>query len=142
MREYLGLKALGLFAVVIALFVVPVAPAGADGRGPATVRTADASAALTTCPVEQYGYRGTAICEFGWNYMVHPSGIEYFVIGTNFAVYHVWPGSGGWKSLGGRARAAEPNGVTVIGNRTIRIVGTNRALYCRDWPWSSGWYRC
>lgn len=148
MRKLPGLRTLGLLAVVTALFVVPAAPASADGpvanaeTRAATGRTVDASSALTACPVEAYGYRGTMICEFGWNYIEHPSGIEFFVIGTNFAVYHAWPGSGGWRSLGGRARAAEPNGVVVIANRTIGIIGTNGAPYCRDWPWSSGWYRC
>ncbi|MEN3613148.1 hypothetical protein AAH979_26795 [Plantactinospora sp. ZYX-F-223] len=103
---------------------------------------------LSSCATTVYGYTGYRICEFEWFYVTHSNGSnEYFVIGTNYAVFHIWPGSGGWKSLGGKARKATPNGayfVTDTGYYGVRTIGTDNWSWCRfnlHGSWSS-WDTC
>lgn len=103
---------------------------------------------LSSCATTVYGYTGYRICEFEWFYVTHANGSnEYFVIGTNYAVFHIWPGSGGWKSLGGKARKATPNGtyfVTDTGYYGVRTIGTDNWSWCRFniyGTWSS-WATC
>ncbi|MFI5898218.1 hypothetical protein ACIA5D_49875 [Actinoplanes sp. NPDC051513] len=95
------------------------------------------SATLTVCnTVNVYGYVGKTICEFSAFYYVHSGGSrEYFYIGTNYAVWHAWQGSGGWKSLGGKASRFIPNGAYPAhdtGYEGVRTVGTdNWTSWCR-----------
>jgi hypothetical protein len=112
---------------------------------PGTSSASD-SVALSSCSVSVYGYSGKRICEFAWFYYTHSNGSrEYFVVGTNYAVYHAWQGSGGWKSLGGQARRALPNGTYPVhdtGYEGVRTIGTDNWSWCRfnvrgTWsPWS------
>lgn len=152
MSRFTAAKSLGIFALIVALFVAPAAPAGAEERGsaqpqatavtiPGTEADGDPST-LSVCEVIVYGYRGSRICEFTWSYLDHPSGKrEYFVVGANYHIYHIWDGSGGWHSLGGRARAATPNGAYSY-HYGVETYGTNNALYCRNWPWTARWFQC
>lgn len=153
MRRFNVARLLGISAVFVALFVVPASPAHADNGAPSAPAQAAAimipgtdqdgdPSTLSSCAVTVYGYTGYRICEFVWSYLPHPDGtIEYFVVGTNYAIFHIWPGSGGWHSLGGQARAATPNGAYSY-YYGVSTVGTNNLLYCRDWPWTFGWYTC
>lgn len=145
---------LGIAVLALALFVAVASPAGAESTArqdvvpQATVTTVagadhgDDASTLSSCAITKYGYTGYRICEFDYSYIDRGNGhIEWFVVGTNYAIYHIWPGSGGWKSLGGRARTATPNGAYAY-LYGVQTIGTNHYWYCRDWPWGSGWYRC
>lgn len=111
-----------------------------------TDRAGDAST-LSSCAITAYGHTGYRICEFDMSVVDHGGGnLEYFVIGTNYAMYHIWRNSNGWRSLGGEADRQTPNGAyaysTGGGGFGVSMFGTNDALYCRDWPWTSPWRRC
>lgn len=118
------------------------------GARPAT-SASDGVTALSKCAVTAYGYTGYRICEFDWLSVTKSNGsVEYFVVGTNYAVFHIWPGSGGWKSLGGRARTATPNGVyylTVSGpDYGVATIGTDNRTWCTinsSGRWSN-WFAC
>jgi hypothetical protein len=147
----------GVVALATALFMTVAPAAGAapavngstdDTLQPALVTTiagtkrADGSSPLSSCAITLYGYTGYRICEFDYSYINWGNGnVEWFVVGTNYAIYHIWLNSGGWHSLGGQADRQTPNGAYayLFG---VSTWGTNDLFYCRDWPWSSGWYRC
>lgn len=102
----------------------------------------DSAVAACTVPITVYGYRGSRICGFEVGKIEHPNGkVEVFVVGANYAIYHIWQGSGGWKSLGGRARTQAPNGVYIAG-LSIFTFGTDNRYYCRKWPWTEAWHLC
>jgi hypothetical protein len=140
----IGVLALGLLAAPAPL---AAATTSGDDAPPATVATVAGTlrgdvSTLSSCAITKYGYTGYRICEFDYSYIDRGNGnIEWFVVGTNYAIYHIWPGSGGWHSLGGRARTATPNGAYAY-LYGVETIGTNNYWYCRDWPWSSGWYQC
>lgn len=100
------------------------------------------------CAITEYGYAGEYICGFNVLPVAHDGLTEYFVVGTDYAIWHIWPGSGGWHSLGGKARKATPNGVYLEGivstdSWGIYTYGTDNHTWCNNWgiPWS-GWYSC
>lgn len=106
----------------------------------------DGASTFSSCAIYRYGYLGYRVCEFAYFDRYWSDGnVETFVIGTNYAVYHIWASSGGWKSLGGRARTATPNGaypsLVYLGVRTI---GTDNYWWCRYWTASAWtpWQRC
>lgn len=141
MRKLFSGRSLGLFALIVALFIAPAAPAGAD-KGASRAATVAAEDSAEVCKLTRYGYQGNTICGFSTAQIKHNNGTyEYFLVGTNYAIYHIWPGSGGWKSLGGKAYPVPPNGVYASGY-TIRTIGTDKKYYCRTWPWTAGWRRC
>jgi hypothetical protein len=94
-----------------------------------------------------YGYDGWRVCDFDWFANVYSDGnIEYFVVGSDFAIWHIWRNSGGWKSLGGHAKETLPNGVyeyDAASGFGITTIGANDGKWwCRDWPWNLDWYAC
>ena len=147
-------RVLGIGALALVLCAAPAPLAGAEtgtGHGVAPQVTVtnvsgseprDDTSTLSSCAITAYGYTGYRICEFDYSYIDRGNGnVEWFVVGTNYAIFHIWPGSGGWHSLGGQARTATPNGAYAY-LYGVQTIGTNHYWYCRDWPWSSGWYRC
>jgi hypothetical protein len=135
---------LGMLAIGVLLVVVPQA-AQAAGNGPAAH---SAASPMSSCPVTRYNYTGYEVCEFynGDSVNYGNGNIEYFVVGTNYQIYHIWKGSGGWHSLGGVARKATPNGVAVLSTNptVITTIGTNNYYYCNSrgtGTWS-GWFYC
>lgn len=74
---------------------------------------------------------------------------ETFVIGTDWAIRHAWPGSNGWHSLGGQSYHAVNVGVTQNGVRlwsgnpyAIWTFGTDGREWCDNWgtPAWMGWH--
>lgn len=139
-----------LLALAVTLFAAPAEATPDTQRdvAQATVTTiagsdrGDDVSPLSLCAITKYGYSGWRICEFTYSYIDRGNGnVEWFVVGSDYAIYHIWPGSGGWHSLGGRARTAAPNGAYTY-LYGVETIGTDNAWWCRDWPWSSGWHRC
>lgn len=114
--------------------------------GPGGVTTPAAASAFTACPVSAFGYGGEAICDtFGFSDYNPDSGTdEAFVIGLDWSIWHAWPGSNGWHSLGGQALHETGNGVGEFSSNpfTVDTLGTNGLRYCRVWPWTRDWGRC
>jgi hypothetical protein len=138
---------------VLALLVPTTAQAapsgGVDTSHSRAVKTPSASAtsavAAAACAITRYGYTGYEVCGYGHSALDWGGGnVETFVVGTNYEIYHIWKGSGGWKSLGGQSSRSNSYGAQVYNYPVngVATVGTNNLLYCRDWPWSSGWFRC
>jgi hypothetical protein len=133
----------GPLPVGVAPPTVAVVPTGAFAGVPATV-----DALETGCPFPAYGYVGRYICEYAVTSIDWGGGNkEYFVVGTDFSIWHIWLNSGGWHSLGGLASAFEPNGAFAFARSTpsgvkvgVWTYGTDRAKWCRDWPWTGWWY--
>lgn len=96
-------------------------------------------ASASTCNVTKYGYAGQMIC--GTKVLDKDWGSghkESFVVGTNSAVWHAWPGSGGWKSLGGGVKnLCSINGT--YNYRSLAAVGPDNKGYINDFNISSGW---
>jgi hypothetical protein len=114
----------------------------------ATLTNQSVSPDFTACPVTAFGYSGEMICGTG-DLVVLPnpsSGVdEVFIIGLDWSIWHAWPGSNGWHSLGGQALHETGNfvdGVFTNNVFTIETIGTDGFDYCRVWPWTSGWVRC
>jgi hypothetical protein len=96
----------------------------------------------SACAVTAYGYTGYAICDFLASNLDWGGGnVEYFVVGTDYAIWHAWKGSGGWHSLGGQAAHATPNGAYAY-PYGVSTYGTDGRLWCRDHPWTTGWRLC
>ena len=101
---------------------------------------------FSACAVSAFGYGGEAICDtFGFeDYNPNAGTDEAFVIGLDWSIWHAWPGSDGWHSLGGQALHETGNGVAEFSNNpfTIDTIGTDGNRYCRTWPWTAAWERC
>jgi opacity protein-like surface antigen len=151
-------RILAVIALAAAMALTAVSPAaattaknvpGAGGQQPVSVVkvSGDKSAGdvfvQSACAITVYGYTGYRICEFDYfSYNWGGGNYEYFVVGTNYAIYHIWKGSGGWKSLGGQASRYAPNGTYPTTPTGVATYGTDENLWCRAWPWTSGWHRC
>jgi hypothetical protein len=101
------------------------------------------------CPVTAFGYGGEAIC--GTQEAYYPdqaNSTEDFVIGLDWSVWHAWPGSNGWHSLGGQADHIEASwsGVFLysLSPEIIRVWGTDGHFWCDKWgiPTWSNWKPC
>lgn len=113
---------LSVAVLALALFPLPMAAAGAspqaeDNTAKKTVTTIvatepdDDPTTASVCHYTQCGYTGNVICGFSITSVNHGNGnIEYYAVGANYAIYHIWAYSSGWRSLGGQARTAAPNG--------------------------------
>lgn len=114
------------------------------GQSAAGTVSALATAPCTT-PITVYGYTGRRVCGFDYSaYSRGGSNLEWFVVGGDYAIWHIWPGSGGWRSLGGVARSAAPNGAYATRSPVgVKTRGTDNAWWCRSWPYgaSQGWYK-
>ncbi len=125
--------------------------AGTTATAVATVPAAQPAAAAQPrqCGEDVYGYDGywgqkvcgTRTMEADWN--GDGSRMEKFVIGTDNAVWHIWPGSGGWWSMGGSADDTSSWGWDSAG-RWVQVMDFHQNHYCaydRGSGWS-GWYGC
>jgi hypothetical protein len=113
-------------------------------RTQATAQRPGNVSALSACPITRHGYSGYYICGFRTDYWTWggDGNIEYFVIGLDYAVWHTWPGAGGWHSLGGVAGQYDVNGVWALPTtRYIRVIGTDNQWWCRYWSGGTwpGW---
>lgn len=137
------------------------APAAADGSAgistgglvrerPVPISGAPASASSVCSIPTVYGYTGETYCYFFYSTFNWGGGnIQYFAIGTNFIIYTIWKGSGGWRNLqNGKAENVANNGVANNnnpGNLIIDTYGTDGNIWCDSRSSSgswSGWYRC
>ena len=106
------------------------------------------SPAFSSCPVSAFGYGGAAICGTGTLVVAASDGtaLEAFVIGTNWAVWHAWPGSNGWHTLGGVALHSTSNGVGLWSTSPYSVwtYGTDGKQWCDNWgsPAWGPWYLC
>lgn len=133
-------------AALIAASISPIASPMAQAATNAASAPADADSA-SSCAVSEYGYTGYRICGFVPSQVKYSNGdIEYFVVGTNYAVFHIWRGASGWKSLGGVARPTTPNGAYSFTSPVgVATIGTDNRYWCRyrgDGSWSGGWSLC
>lgn len=104
------------------------------------------SAAASSCPIKVHGYAGKRVCGFDYFYYDWGGGNhEYFVVGTNYSVFHAWRGSGGWKPLGGKARKTAPNGAYATSPTGVATIGTDNRCWWRprgNGSWPGSWRRC
>ncbi len=132
-------KRAALVAILAALALL-VAPATVAQASPPP------DGAPPVCDVSEYGYAGKMLCGYGRDSVNWGNGnIEYFVIGTNYAIFHIWKGSGGWHSLGGQTSRTDHFGVRAwhSSDQTgIETIGTDGACWDRFWPWTDGWDGC
>lgn len=105
--------------------------------------------ASSNCTVPSPYGNGLTPCGDIYSWVTYSNGNqEWFAIGTDYHIYHIWAGSGGWHSLGGTAADYSGNGVwshyVSDSNVWIDTVGTNNAYYCdhRGIPNWSGWSIC
>jgi hypothetical protein len=135
------LYTLAALATGLVLAVAPQAAQASD-VSPATTCTG-------TYVVSHYGHDGVAICNFHVDQVDNGNGnIEYFVVGANYHIFHIWKGSNGWHDLNGISRSWD-SGVwayrdSATGNAYLTTIGTNSYVYCNDrigGVWS-GWYYC
>ncbi|MGW8377926.1 hypothetical protein [Streptomyces sp. ODS28] len=98
------------------------------------------------CPIKLYGYTGRRICEFQYfRYDWGDGNLEYFVVGTNYSVWHIWKGADGWKNLGGTARTEEPNGTYDTDPPGVATVSPGHNCWWRPWDggsWPGTWRLC
>lgn len=106
----------------------------------------DKASVKAACAIDAYGHRGYRVCGFDYfRYDWGGGNYEYFVVGTNYAVWHIWKGASGWKSLGGKARTAAPNGTYATSPVGVATIGTDNNCWWRprgNGSWPGGWRRC
>ncbi|MFE0170803.1 hypothetical protein ACFWZ2_00680 [Streptomyces sp. NPDC059002] len=107
------------------------------------------AAAPEKCPIEAYGHKGWTFCDTpGFAYNWGGGNIEYFVVGTNYAVYHIWKGASDWKSLGGKVsstRIGVWDAQDVVGQVGAAVYGTDNRCWWRprgNGSWPGTWRRC
>lgn len=138
-------------AMPTALYGMTAAHAGnaaAAPSGAGVLRSPSASPDFSSCGINFFGYAGAYICDTSVLFRYDGNGDleEVFVIGTNWAVWHAWPGSNGWHSLGGAAQQISDNGVSQWSSNPYAIwtFGTDGHEWCDNWgtPTWGGWHRC
>ena len=160
-------RALGLLALAVALLVslgttnaLAATRTGATSAVPARSMSllvqsarsgAQSASAASACPVSEFGYGGEAACGTFTLYVpagrvANNGGAEAFVIGTDWAIWHAWPGSNGWHSLGGQAKHQAGNFIDIWDANPFMIytIGTDGKNWCNTWgtPAWSGWALC
>ncbi|GAA0251197.1 hypothetical protein GCM10010492_59380 [Saccharothrix mutabilis subsp. mutabilis] len=139
------LKTIGVATATVAgtaiMLVAPASAAPGTTSAPASVSTFTpiGAAEAENCPVDRYGYRGWSPCgsrgiDVNWG----NNRLETFVVGTNRQVYHAWPGSGGWKSMGGWAwhiLDARKQGKA----RIVAHEGRDHTTWCHKDPGNGKW---
>jgi hypothetical protein len=111
--------------------------------------TADSvSPNFMVCQVKAYTYVGQTICDTVGFAVTHDGGHqETFIIGKDWGIWHAWPGSNGWHTLGGQALhfTGTDSGVFFLQDNplVIWVWGTDGNPWCNIWgaPWS-GWFLC
>lgn len=141
--------------VALALTAAPFTTAAAPASAAATQIAVDywsyggsapqPGGGFTSCAITVNGYTGYRICEYDWTKIQWSSGVtETYVIGTTHQIYRIGPNTGGWKSLGGQAMPLPTyQGIYINNSHTgIKTYGTTSSFWCRDYPYSNGWYPC
>lgn len=109
-------------------------------------KSTDGVSVKAPCAITVHGYRGYRVCGFDYFYYDWGGGnTEWFVVGTNYQIYHAWKGSGGWKRLGGKARTATPNGAYATSPTGVATIGTDNDCWWRprgNGSWPGSWRRC
>ena len=88
---------------------------------------------------------GAYICEYGVTVYYWPDQhFEFFLIGTDKAVYHSWQMPNGQYSSWGRfSNTVARSGVFVSGSDgsqpTLGVIGTNNRPFCAKFTTSGGW---
>jgi hypothetical protein len=161
-----SLARVALFGALAGALLVPTAIAyGSDepARTPATIEARTATAAVPAAaaaepcaqPIVRGAYLGYMICGLPYiNNHTWPDGRkETFVIGLDYAVWHIWQRSpqdsvwSGWKRMNSDTSRTERYGVKriTINPLKIRVLGTNNLGYCTHWTaagWVDPFYRC
>jgi hypothetical protein len=153
-------RVLGTLAVAVALLgalgTTPASAATVHGDTSAVSALGALPASPNSCPIIRFGYGGEYVCGTApldiMPGTVNDSGsAESFVLGTDWAIWHAWPGSNGWHSLGGQSIHAlnvgnQPTGVFEwSGNPfAIWVFGTDSKQWCDNWgiPAWMGWHLC
>ncbi len=98
------------------------------------------------CTVPSPYGNGETPCGDVYSWVTYSNGSqEWFAVGTDYHIYHIWAGSGGWQSLGGTAANYAGNGVWAHygGDSDVWIytTGTDNAYWCnmRGIPHWTGW---
>lgn len=101
------------------------------------------------CTVPSPYGNGQTPCGYVYSWVTYSNGAqEWFAVGTDFHIYHIWSASSGWRSLGGTAENTAGNGVWAHygGDSDVWIdtIGTDNAYWCdtRGIPNWSGWKIC
>jgi uncharacterized low-complexity protein len=133
-------------AVVVAALSLTLGALAAPASA-ATLTNQSVSPGFAACAVTAFGYTGEKICGTGnFTTLNTSSGVdESFLIGLDWSIWHDWPGSNGWHSLGGQALHVTSNSVNPVvinGVFAVETIGTDGFDYCRVWPWTSGWFQC
>jgi hypothetical protein len=123
-------------------------------HGAGALKNNSVSPNFSACPVTAFGYGGEMICgTVEATYTVNGTPKESFVIGTDWAVWHAWPGSNGWHSLHGQAlhftgtdSAGRTSGVFGVNSahEAVWVWGTDGNPWCSQWGipnWTS-WQPC
>lgn len=130
-------------AAVSALGVMSQAAHAAPADGQAAVRLAvqQVADADDGCRIEAYTYAGRYMC--GTRIGICPWE-EVFVIAPNRTIWHVWPGSGGWKQMPNNGLADNMWKCYYNGNgqRQVEVNHRNGHVYYSYYSggWR-GWYR-
>lgn len=108
------------------------------------------AAAACTLSIVRYGYTGWIPCGTTTAYIPWPDGFEWFVIGNDWSVYHIWPGAVGWQYLGGHVNMFAPLSLTtyyrmdsvgvILSPEGVQVEGNDGNTYCRDWPYDQDWF--
>jgi len=120
-----------------------------SGGQKSTAKPSAGQTAVVACPFERYGYTGYTPCapdgfpNYSW-IIWDNSNTEYFVIGMDWHIWHIWLGSAGWHLLGGNALQDTSNFTETYVHRDgaigVNVIGTDSDLWCQDWPWTKPWY--
>jgi hypothetical protein len=147
-------SASGMPATLHEVTAAHVGNAVAAPSGAAALKNRSVSPAFSSCSIYPHlaggGYTGFYICDTDvlYRYLMGRLTIEeVFVIGTNWQIWHAWPGSNGWHSLGGAALHKAPgNGVYLrtLHPYAIYTYGTDGRQWCDNWgtPTWGGWHLC
>ncbi len=90
----------------------------------------------SSCEVNEFGYASAKVGGTQESVCTYPDGHrEAFVIGTSWAIWHAWRGSGGWRSLRRRAGSTFAKGVGAAGipsggRPVIGAYGTDNLPWC------------
>jgi hypothetical protein len=142
-------SASGMPTALHAVTAAHIGNALAAPPGAAALKKRSASPDFSSCGINFFGYAGAYICDTGvlFRYQANGALEEVFVIGTNWQIWHAWPGSNGWQSLGGAAQQTVPNnGVYQWSSNPYAIYtyGTDGRQWCDNWgtPAWGGWHLC
>ncbi|MFD9904095.1 hypothetical protein [Streptomyces sp. NPDC059063] len=107
--------------------------------------TGEADAA-GVCPITIHGYKGKVICDTPGVKWTWGNGVtEYFFVGADYAIWHVWNNSGGWKSLGGQAHKRNTGVWNATGATGVSTVGLDGKCWWRprgNGSWPGTWRHC